>query len=122
VVEASATGPWKEVFEGAAADSEEEGAIVSAQAKDGDIESDGAWLSLVVRSLTGRETHLRVRPAARMGSVFAEFARRMGAPHPGMFRFVFHGRSLEDDSDATPSALGIQDGDRILAVIRARGC
>lgn len=136
----SATGPWKEVFEDATAESSDEeppsaGTRSSGPAADnaeevgnGDDDNDdddddgGAWVAIVVRTLTGSETHLRVRPDARMGGVFAEFARRWGVPDPRMFRFVYRGSVLDGDSDVTPRALGIQDGDRILAGSGARGC
>jgi hypothetical protein len=132
----SATGPWKEVFEGERdseqeeAESDEEewiwdprssGPADAAQAsgeqeEDNEEEDIGAWLVVVVTITTGDETRFRVRPTTRMGSILAEFARRMRAPDPSMYNFHFRGGRLAGASDSTPRSLGMQNGDRILAV------
>jgi Ubiquitin family len=116
-LDASATGPWKEVFEGAAtAAGPDQGTDEAvAQASDG----GGAWLRLAVASLTGRVTQLRVRPTDRVGRVFAEYSRLEGVP-VSECRFVFRGRHLEA-GDAL-EGLGLQNGDRIHVVLKWRGC
>jgi Ubiquitin family len=109
----SATGPWKEVFE------PDEGTDEAQASGGGGEDSGGAWLRLVVASLTGRETQLRVRPTDRMGRVFAEYSRLEGVP-VSECRFVFRGRHLEA-GDAL-EALGLHNGDRMHVVLKWRGC
>jgi hypothetical protein len=125
-LDTSAAGPWKDVFEGAAESDEDAGAadLSSGPAEDQAQASDddsGLWVTLWFQTLTGGNTRLRVRRTATMGEVFVAYARHTGLGVSDC-RFVCRGCRVEDDSVETPDTLGLQNGERVHVVSRARGC
>eukprot|EP00389_Voromonas_pontica_P016946 GDKH01026528.1.p1 GENE.GDKH01026528.1~~GDKH01026528.1.p1 ORF type:complete len:90 (+),score=33.97 GDKH01026528.1:133-402(+) len=79
---------------------------------------DGDHLNLKVKSADGQEVHFRIKRSTRLEKLMQAYCQRLGQSFDAV-RFMFDGDRL--DKAATPTEVGLEDGDVIDAMLPQLG-